>query len=108
MSQQLHDQPLQILAGFIQALDRLYHGLNVAGEHMFRQLLQERAGDQAKDRKHILFGDVLAFERNNLIQRGLRIAESTLCTTRDGQQCVVFDCDLLRLGDLPEALHDQP
>ena len=74
---------------------------------MISHAVEHRPGDQPEDGQHVLFGNRLALEGDQLVEGRFGIPQPTLGTARDGQQRVLVNVDLFVGRDQLQALHDQ-
>ena len=71
-----------------------------------RNIEQQVAAHQPEHRRHIVGGDLLAGERDHLVERTLRVAHAAVARSRDEHQRAFVDLDLFRRGDRAELIGD--
>ena len=96
---QLPADQTQIVARLDESTRQLEEvGRSLVG-HGLDRIEQQVAADQTEHRRHIVGRDLLARERDNLIERAQGIAHAAVGRPRQQAYGTVVDRDLLRLGD---------
>ena len=83
------------MEGVAEGQDRLA----VAGGDGLAEVLDLLGGSQPVDRQHVGLGDLLARERNDLVEDGLRVAHPAVGEAGDGRKRVLVGRDAVGLDD---------
>ena len=113
MVDELRHEAAQVLAGAVELVEPGEDARDVAAQDGLREVLDERAGDEAEDAEDVLLLDLPPGEGDDLVERGLGVAHAAVGAARDGEERVLGDLDALRVAHLPElpadvALRDLP
>src|SRR5947207_11669609 len=107
MVQQIGQQPAQFFAVFGQFVQLSQRGLHFAGQNGPGQIENLALCCEAEDRKYIVFLDLFAAKADELVERGFRVAHSTVSAAGDGVQRRVVDLHFFLLRDLSQVSDDE-
>ena len=107
MVERVSEQTLQVFADLVELLENCQRLVGFSVDQRVGQCGHLLVRHQAKHRQHILLGDLVPAERDQLIERTLGVAQSAFGTTRNRGQRLVVNRDLLLLCNLLEMLDDE-
>ena len=104
MHHQLAREATHVLAGGIEFGHGPEDRRRIALQDGAGQPLQFRAGDKAEHGERVRLGNRVALERNQLIERGKRVAHAALRPARDGEERIFVRMDRLLAADVLEPV----
>ena len=94
-ARQLAAQQPKVVAALDGPLHQREGGWRVFVSHRLEHVEHEIAADETEHRHHIVDGDRIAGKRAHLIEGAQRVAHAAFASTRQQQQRLVWDLDLL-------------
>ena len=106
MLQELAREAAHVLACGVESLYRLEDRRYVAAQDRARKALQRGAAHEAEHAERVLLGDLVALERDELVEGRERVAHAALGAARDCEESVLLGGDALLAADVLEPRDD--